>query len=140
MLIYYTLASGITLQNSQSQDLTNSSFFYTLASSTNLTMPTNLVLVLKLNNSDLNEIKSRSRLSTSPNDTFLSLSEITVRGTSGNSIVPIPSTNAMAVSNYVQDETPPQLKQHRKCGISSKISHLNGRLYFQKDDMESTSS
>ena len=104
-------ASGLTLQSSASQELVahNSSLFFTLVDSENITTLSNLVLVLELSNSDLNQIKSRSRLATSENNTFLSLTEATIMDAGGNRITPVSNTNATAVSNYTSDLSPPQL-------------------------------
>ena len=104
-------ATGITLQSSASQDLIsqNSSLFYTLMNSDNVKSIGNNVLVLEISNSDLNQVKRRSRLATSENNTYLSLSQDAVTDTSGNSVTLIPNTNATLVSNYTADISPPQL-------------------------------
>jgi hypothetical protein len=103
--------SRITVQSSESQDLValNSSLFYTLVFSENVTAIANRVLVLEIANSDLNEIKGRSRLATSESTTFLSLTENTVSDTSGNGVTEVLSTNATSISNYTSDASPPTL-------------------------------
>jgi len=86
----------------------NRSLFYTLTEG-NVTTLENTVLVLQIPNSDLNQLKRRSRLATDQSNTFLSITEDAVTDASGNKLTPIPSLNATRVTNYTEDSTPPDL-------------------------------
>ena len=86
----------------------NRSLFYTLTEG-NVTTLENTVLVLQIPNSDLNQLKRRSRLATDQSNTFLSITEDAVTDASGNKLTPIPSSNATRVTNYTEDSTPPDL-------------------------------
>ena len=102
--------AAITIQSLETilLDSTNSSLFYTLTSG-NITALENVVLQLQMTNSDLNQIKRRSRLATAEDSTYLSITEDAVTDANGNMVVPVLSTNATRVSNYTEDSTPPEL-------------------------------
>ena len=100
--------TAFTIQNSDSLTLENGSLFYTLTGG-NVTVIQNTVLKLKMPNTDLNQLKRRSLLATSDNDSFLSITEDAVTDSSGNSVIPVPSAAAVAVSNYTEDTTLPEL-------------------------------
>ena len=102
--------TGFTIQRLQSLTLVgeNASLFYTLTEG-NVTTLENTVLVLQITNSDLNQLKRRSRLATDQTTTFLSITEDAVTDASGNKVAPTTSLNATGVTNYTEDTTPPDL-------------------------------
>ena len=59
---------------------------------------------------DLNTIKARGRLATSPDDTYLSLTSYAVRDMVGNSVVEISEFDALPVANYTPDVNRPMLE------------------------------
>ena len=102
--------TAFTIQRLQSLTLIaeNASLFYTLTEG-NVTTLENTVLVLQITNSDLNQLKRRSRLATDQTTTFLSITEDAVTDASGNKVTPTTSLNATRVTNYTEDTTPPDL-------------------------------
>jgi len=58
---------------------------------------------------DLNEVKRLTQLATSRLDTFISITSETIRDTKNNSVVPMPTTNALQITSYIADATSPQL-------------------------------
>ena len=64
---------------------------------------------LVLTDEDFNEVKRLIYLATSENDTFLSFTSNHLRDMSGNSITPIPGSEAQKVSVYTPDDTRPRL-------------------------------
>ena len=61
-------------------------------------------------NRDAQNLKINTLLATSSLNTFLSFTENMVTDTSGNSVVPIPSSSALMASNYTEDTTRPMLQ------------------------------
>ena len=120
------IPSAITVQGLESLELTagNRSFFFTLTRLTNATSLSNTVLRLQLSNSDLNEIKARSRLATSGADSYLSPTERAFTDVFRNRIIPVPSSNASSVSNYTEDSSPPQL-------MSFNVDLNQGQIVFR---------
>ena len=118
--------SAITVQSMESLELTtgNESLYFTLTSLENATSLSNTVLHLQMTNSDLNEVKARSRLATSEADSFLSLTERAITDVNGNAIVPVSSSNASSVSNYTEDSSPPEL-------MSFNVDLNQGQIVFR---------
>ena len=118
--------SAITVQGLESLELTagNRSYFFTLTNLINTTSLSNTVLRLQLSNSDLNELKARSRLVTSEADSYLSLTERAFTDVFGNPVVPVLSSNASSVSNYTEDSSPPQL-------MSFNVDLNQGQIVFR---------
>lgn len=100
--------TAFTIQNSNSSTLENGSLFYTLTNGS-VTVLQNTVLKLLMPNSVLNQLKRRSLLATSADDSFLSITDSAVTDSSRNPVIEVPSTNAVAVSNYTEDTTLPEL-------------------------------
>ena len=90
----------------------------------NATSLSNTVLRLQLSNSDLNELKARSRLATSEADSYLSLTERAFTDVFGNRIVAVLSSNASSVLNYTEDSSPPQL-------MSFNVDLNQGQIVFR---------
>ena len=120
--------AGITLHNSQV--LPNVSF--TLSGSyMNVSPPSNIVQ-FEIVNSDLNEIKFFRMLATSEDDTFLSISPITITDMDGNfvnQLVILP----IATNGFTIDDTPPML-----LGFSIDMDLGQLMLSFDETVMESS--
>ena len=83
---------------------------YTLTGGENLPlMIFNTTLSLKLSFIDRNNIEILSGLAVSKNTTFISITQKLIVDMSNNSIVGIPLSSPLPVSNFVADRTPPQL-------------------------------
>ncbi len=74
-----------------------------------ITSVENTILLLRMTNADLNQVKRRSRLATEEANTYVSMTENAASDTAGNLAVPVVSENATRVSNYTAESTPPQL-------------------------------
>ncbi len=70
----------------------------------------NTVVVVGLTDRDINAIKMQVLLGTDKSDTFLSVSDGAVRDTGNNSVLPIPSGDALMVSLLRLDVEPPVLE------------------------------
>ena len=85
-----------------------SSVVFTLSSSGRLVpddaSPT---IDINLDINDLNLIKRNEALATRGNNTWLTITELTVVDMNGNSVVPHPNGNALNVRRFTQDETQP---------------------------------
>ena len=80
---------------------------YTLTNSSFTTDPDTPILTIHLSVFDLNELKKREGLATNINNTFLSLSSLTLTDVFGNPVVPV-SLNASEMADvYVADTIPP---------------------------------
>jgi len=77
--------------------------FETTTSSTN-----GPVILLELGG-DVDRIKASTQLATSVENTFLSLTASALQDVNGSPVVSIPPSNALQVSAFVPDTTPPQL-------------------------------
>ena len=97
--------AGITLQGAADSDDVS----HTLTQGT----PTNnhYFVTVQLSSVDLNPIKllAIEGLGNAPEDTFISVSQITVEDLSGNPAASIPTSSALMVRNLVPDATPPEL-------------------------------
>ena len=118
--------SAITVQSLETLELTmeNRSLYFTLTNQENITSLSNTILHLQMTKSDLNELKSRSRLATSETDSFVSLTERAFADVFGNFIVPVSNSNATQVSNYTEDSSPPQL-------MSFNVDLNQGQIVFR---------
>ena len=66
------------------------------------------VITLQLQ-SDTDRIKASTELATSTGNTYLSLTATTIQDVSGSPVVPVPPSNALPVSIFTEDTTPPEL-------------------------------
>ena len=66
---------------------------------------------LRLINRDLNELKRRTGLTTSENDTFISLRAEFIRDVAGQSVEAIITSNGLQAADFTPDTTPPTLDQ-----------------------------
>ena len=83
---------------------------YTLTGGQNLPLTVfNTTLSLKLSFVDRNNIEILPGLAVSKNTTFVSITQNMIADMSNNSIVAIPFSSPLPVSNFVADRTPPQL-------------------------------
>ena len=83
------------------------SFSLTSSSSTQSSDGTDFII--DISNADFNSISALHPLSTSIEDTFLSVTSNGVQDFAGNNLVPIPSTSALPASNHSLDRTSPRL-------------------------------
>ena len=67
------------------------------------------VVTVKLLNEDLNVIKQLTQLATEMNNTYLSLSDLTILDMNGNNVVMVPVNRATGVTKYTDNEVRPQL-------------------------------
>ena len=98
----------ITLYSAANDSLASD---YTLTGSSQVVDFTleNVTIILGLE--DLNEIKRISTLATSENTTFISITGTTVQDTRANLNFEVPLENAVRVSNFTADLTPPELER-----------------------------
>ena len=83
---------------------------YTLTGGDNLPLVIDSTeLTIQLNFADRNELKRLTDLATSRENTFLSITRDFIQDTSDNRIVPISFPQALQVSNFTEDRTPPSL-------------------------------
>ena len=66
-------------------------------------------IILTINILDLNRIKELTRLATSRDNTFISITSNAVQDSTGNQVASISITNALQVSEYTEDTTRPRL-------------------------------
>ena len=69
----------------------------------------NTVVVVNLTSTDVNGIKMQIMLATELNNTYLSVSSGAITDTGNNSVVPVPSTDALLAADYEADLDPPSL-------------------------------
>ena len=69
------------------------------------------IVYINISKLDLDLLKENRQIATSLNDTYISLTNLTILDTSGNGIVPIPDDMAQRSQVYVRDRTPPQLER-----------------------------
>ena len=74
-----------------------------------LNRPDDPIIVIKLDEADLNYIKSVRDLATSQNDTFLSIEDFAIADMNGNLVEPINTSLAQRASGYTEDEVSPEL-------------------------------
>ena len=98
----------ITLQNNFSVSLADKGAYHSLETGVPLT-PDSPILELELQPVDTNLIKALTHLATNTDNTFLSLSHLTVLDMAGNAIVGVPHDSALQVRNFTEDTSPPQL-------------------------------
>ena len=95
----------LTLQSSRMSGAVN----IQLSNAASTSSPNGPVIVLDLGGDDANSIKASTQLATSIANTFLSLTASAVQDLAGNPVVSISPSNALQVSAFVPDTTPPQL-------------------------------
>ena len=99
--------SQVTLQNSNFIDSATS---YRLTGGLALNnFNQDLALEIELLPQDLNLIKVLTMLATNPNNTFISLTNLTVKDANNNQIVPVTSDGAIPVTDFIPDSTSPEL-------------------------------
>ena len=94
----------VTLQDSAS----SATVTLTLSNATTTTSSNGPVITLQLQ-SDTDRIKASTELATSTGNTYLSLTANTIQDVSGSPVVPVPPSNALRVSIFTEDITPPEL-------------------------------
>ena len=99
--------TSITIQSSQTTSLSS----VTLSNSSLTLSLDNTTLVVEISEEDLNEIKRIMALATGENNTFISLSSSAVRDMSSNSIVTIPTNDALQVAEFTADMIHPVLRE-----------------------------
>ena len=112
-LITLTFSESVEYKLLDPQQITllsspNSSIEYTLKNgnlSVNSTSPH--IVSLSLTSSDTNEIKHLTKLASSLDNTYISITNLTVQDYNGNDIEEISSEEAQPASNYLPDQTPP---------------------------------
>ncbi|XP_065886866.1 uncharacterized protein [Dysidea avara] len=99
--------TSLTIQSSQ----TTSAQSVTLTNTSRTLSPDGTMLLVEISEVDLNDIKRITLLATDENNTFISLSSSAVRDMSNNSIVTIPTTDALRVTEFTADMIHPQLRE-----------------------------
>ena len=103
----------ITLQNNQSNP--SEEFILTLRTETDTTPTTSgqedsTVILISLGFDDRNDIKRVTNLAISNETTYISITNETIVDMSGHPVIPIPSDEALRVSQFFEDMTPPTLE------------------------------
>ena len=80
----------------------------TLSNATTTSSGNGPVITLQLQ-SDTDRIKASTELATSTGNTYLSLTATAIQDISGSPVVPVPPSNALQVSIFTEDTTPPEL-------------------------------
>ena len=103
--------SGITIQNENftSYRTLEGGYFLTPETGGPPLGPNDPILMIQLDQSDLNYIKSRPDLATSLNDTYLSVETFTVADMNGNLVEAIFPFAPLQVSVYMEDTVQPEL-------------------------------
>ena len=122
-----------TLQGAENVSLSSMAIDIVVLSQHNLLTGDEVIVEQGLLYFDLNTIKARGRLATSPNDTFLSLSSHAIQDMVGNSIVEISEFDALQVDYYVSDINRPMLE-------SFDLDMDNGQLDFTFSETVNTST
>ena len=94
----------VTLQDSAS----STTVTLMLSNATTTTSSNGPVITLQLQ-SDTDRIKASTELATSRVNTYLSLTATAIQDISGSPVVPVPPSNALRVSIFTEDTTPPEL-------------------------------
>ena len=96
----------MTIQNRKMQNITE---FHSLSIRNTLLTPNSPSLTIQLNQYDTDIIKAFTKLATTPNNTYISLSDSTFEDMNSNRIVEISFTNAVPVRTFTPDSTHPTL-------------------------------
>ena len=100
------LLNQLTIQNKKMQNITET---HSLSFRNTLLTPNSPALTIRLDQYDTDIIKVFTKLATTKNNTFLSLTENTIDDMNRNRIVEIPFTNAIPVRYFTPDGVPPTL-------------------------------
>ena len=100
------LLNQLTIQNKKMWNITES---HSLSFRNTLLTPNSPALTIQLDQYDTDIIKVFTKLATTKNNTFLSVTENTVDDMNRNRIVEIPFTNAIQVRYFTPDGLPPTL-------------------------------
>ena len=112
--------TAFSLQSSTTA--TNDTLMYALTGGTILTSNGPL-LTIELSADDLDEIKLIPGLAADITSTYLTLTELAVTDAAGNQVEPLTASNAVNVTSFVEDTTPPELR-------SFVLDLNNGQLYL----------
>ena len=111
----------------------NESFVFTLTENSFSTSENVPIIVVHLGTRDLNVIKQNVELATSRNNTYIYFTEFTIADTFGNLVVERNATNALRVSQYQEDNTPPIL-------VGFDLDMNTGMLTLSFDETVNSSS
>ena len=100
------LINQLTIQNKKMQNITET---HSLSFRNTLLTPNSPALTIQLDQYDTDIIKVFTKLATTKNNTFLSLTENTIDDMNSNRIVEIPFTNAVPVRYFTPDGVSPTL-------------------------------
>ena len=101
--------TGILFQAAQNASAGDEAEAFRLTTSSSPSTVNNPIIVINVSVSDMNEIKRLRNLSTSENDTYISVNAASILDMNNNPLVAIPTTSALQVSNYSADIVPPRL-------------------------------
>ena len=102
--------SGISIQADSGGLLSNRIQLTQQPDNSDITNSTNgYVTLIFIPHNNLNELKAQSNLGTNVNNTFLTLSAITIQDVRGNPAEAVISRNALQASEVIPDTTPPRL-------------------------------
>ena len=100
-------ARGIIIQNSMTTSIQSVTLAESMVIGTE--SPATPLILVELSTDELNAIKVKDSLGTSSSDTFLSIGISAANDTASNSLNPINTSFALAVSDYTGDSISPQL-------------------------------
>ena len=126
---YPALPSAITLQSASNGTATS----YTLTGGILISQASKATLEVIISFEDLNAVKALLDLATSAANTFLSFTSNITRDYAFNEAKPIASSNAVPVSSFIPDTTPPML-------IDFSLDMNTGELMLTYDEAISESS
>ena len=86
--------------------------FYRMLSGGEVLSNDSTVVVIRLNTDDLNEIKIRTEVATSENDSYISFINMLIQDMNGNQNMPISTINPQQVSSFAEDEIEPLLESY----------------------------
>ena len=114
--------SGFTLQ-SMSNDTSGQSYTLTGGEAALVSPPQTYMVIVTLSDNDLNGLKMTVGVAEDLTNTFLSLAEGAIADTAGNSIVPVPPSQARQAASLDADMIPPLLN-------SISLDLVDGALVF----------
>ena len=97
-----TLISDSSSKPDQQWQLTNAS---------NSTSPNRPLIVIQLSYEDMNALRFREDLATERNNTYILMTNVTIKDMNNNALVPIAYSNTFRAKEYKRDETSPYLTQ-----------------------------
>merc|ERR1712098_676749 len=105
MRVSSLVCGELTVQDAEARD----SGAVRLSTSSLAQSDDNATVLVALSVEDMNALKQTRGLATSANDTFLVMTEAAIRDTNNNTVQAIVDGQALPVTRYTRDSTPPRL-------------------------------